>query len=176
MNSENQHTRRPSGPKLLKLLVAMIVIPLALIISGQLRIRFAAWGQLGERPQDHRHLVWGGFSPKIPRWSPNGDFIVFGHGDSLFRVTIDGAHLSTVSGSGTDDPRDISRSPSVSSTNSLVAFEAFKHKTSLPWNTDNQWDILSITSDTSYITRLTESPGFDLSPRWSPDGAMLGTF
>ena len=173
MNSQNQHTSRLSGPKLLKLLVAMILIPLALIIGGILWLGFQVWSQSGELPlPDHRHLIWGGF-PKLPRWSPDGDSIVFGHSDSLFRVTIDGAHLLTLSGSGTDDPRDISRSPSVSSTNSLVAFEAFKHKTSLPWNTEYQWDILSITSDTSDRTRLTESKSFDLSPRWSPDGSRL---
>ena len=174
MNSQNQHTSRLSGPKLLKLLVAMILIPLALIIGGILWLGFQVWSQSGELPlPDHRHLIWSGSSPKIPRWSPNGDFIVFGHSDSLFRVTIDGAHVSTLSGSGPDDPRDISRSPSVSSNNSMIAFEAFKHKTSRPWNTDYQWDILSTTPDTSYITRLTESPGFDLSPKWSPDGSRL---
>ena len=38
---------------------------------------------------------------------------------------------------------------------------------------DNDWEIYSINTDGSQLTRLTHSPGFDGEPTWSPDGSKI---
>jgi Tol biopolymer transport system component len=38
---------------------------------------------------------------------------------------------------------------------------------------DNDWEVYSINTDGSQLTRLTHSPGYDGEPSWSPDGSMI---
>lgn len=38
---------------------------------------------------------------------------------------------------------------------------------------DNDWEVYSIHSDGSHLTRLTNNPGYDGEPTWSPDGSKI---
>ena len=173
MGSTSRGTRLWTVLKTLLIAIGVMMIPIGIIAGVISFIFFSVSNQLGDHVPDTGHLVGEALSPSLPKWSPAGEFIVFGYANGLFRVTTDGSQLIPLSKNSSEDPRDISRSPSISSNDSRIAFEAFKHKGTFPWSSEYKWEIVTTTPDTSNRRRLAESLGFDLSPVWSPDGSQI---
>ena len=159
--------------KILAFAFAGFVVLVGLVAAAISFIAFSVSSQLGDRVPDEWRLLETDFRQKMPQWSLSGDFIIFEHANSLYRVETNGFHLQLLSGHLSNESRDFARSPRIGADNSRIVFEAFRHKARLPWKKEYQWDIATSNLDGSERKRLTVAEGVDVSPAWSPDGSRI---
>ena len=105
-----------------------------------------------------------------PRWTPDGEHIVFG---SLI-VDSAGTNLGSIVRESSDDDRfEINYSPDVSPDGSRVVYTTFRHTTGSLFNRTHNFEIVSSALDGSSYRRLTENAAADTHPVWSPDGTQI---
>jgi Tol biopolymer transport system component len=85
-----------------------------------------------------------------PAWSPDGQSIVLaaaaGEGNDIYSVSIDGSRLTRLTHT------------------SAIAFEVFVGRS---------WDIYTVRPDGTGLRPLTNGPGDEIQPAWSPDGSLI---
>jgi len=111
--------------------------------------------------------------PSGPSWSPDGARIVFHHLD-LWTIGTDGNGLGHLFGDAGLSP---SSSPDWSPDGSRIAFvraspEVFCDEEG-ECTTSFRPDLWVMDSDGTDARPLTEDPGFDAAPSWSPDGSRI---
>lgn len=106
-----------------------------------------------------------GYFDGSPAWTPDGRTIVFArnaYGEGwarLMKISANGSNLKDIS----PFPGDLSTVRVSPNGRSLVfGYECF-----------GNWDIYTMSIDGQRVRRLTDSPGDDLLPAWSPDGLEI---
>lgn len=111
-----------------------------------------------------------------PAWSPDGKLIAYrcrgaDRADRRGDICImnrDGSDVRQItSGAAVDG------SPSWSPDGGRLAFERYVEGDPLNDDSDLNFEIFTIAKDGTNLTRLTQSPGRDEDPSWSPDGARI---
>jgi Tol biopolymer transport system component len=107
-------------------------------------------------------------------WSPDGRRIAFGSGDSnreIYVVNVDGSDLLNITNNPEHDEE-----PAWSPDGSRIAFMSWRNEPSLldcfPAGNCNT-EIYVMNADGSNPINLTNSPGEDAYPTWSPDGNRI---
>ena len=95
-----------------------------------------------------------------PRWSPDGQHIVFAEIDGIFVMDADGQGRQRVTEGPADD-----NNPDWSPFGSRIAFDASRDL----WD----GDIYVVDPNGMRMTNLTDSPPLDSNPSWSPDGRRI---
>jgi Ca2+-binding RTX toxin-like protein len=103
-----------------------------------------------------RPLVQGSFATN-PSWSPDGSRIAFDDGSTVYTVAADGSGLTRLAAGS---------NPAWSPDDSTIAFES-------PTEDDGVFDLFSIQPATGHIARLTNTPGLDQAPAFSPGGTIV---
>ena len=103
-----------------------------------------------------------------PEWSPDGTKIAFTSGFSIKTIGADGTGEANVENMG-----GWARDPAWSPDGEYIAF-GHNPNTGEENRHDGEWDIWVAPSDgSSTSVRLTDSPGLDGWPDWSPDGSRI---
>ena len=126
---------------------------------------------LGESDEAFGFPEYQFYMDPTPKWTTDGDSIVFGHGDGrIYVVAADGSRLRSISeGSGR---YDIDISPSISPDGSTIAYVTLRHETGIFWRS-RHFEIVTAALDGSDKRRLTENETHDTSPMWSQDGSRI---
>lgn len=118
---------------------------------------------MNRRGRDRKPLTWNLASDIHPRYSPNGDRIVYVSGrDNQPEIYV-------MNADGTDQTRLTSSSaytidPVWSPDGKKIAYIS---------NQSGLFDIYVMDSDGNNKTRLTKALSYDISPAWSPDGKQI---
>ncbi len=112
----------------------------------------------------------------VPRWSPDGSHLVFGHAGQIYIVDARGSELRSLSGSFEQadvytDSRELDFSPSLSPDGSRVVYTTLRYAEGGPW--EHRYDLATQELDGSDRRRLTENDWHDVSPAWSPEGSRI---
>lgn len=110
----------------------------------------------------------GGGIFRRPAWSPNGTKIAFRCG-GICLIDEDGGNFDSYSLFGTGFPAD---DPAWSPDGETIAFSRGT-TTSCPLPASCGDELYTIRIDGTGLTRLTDHPGFDYQPDWSPDGSKI---
>ena len=122
------------------------------------------------------YIIDRGQQRLTPQWAPRGDRILFIYGGywggEIFVSESDGTSLLRLNLE--DDKYEYLNSPDISPDGSRVAYTTgrFRELGSFRRGTAD-WDIETSGLDGSGRARLTDSPGEDTSPVWSPDGSRI---
>jgi Tol biopolymer transport system component len=111
-----------------------------------------------------------------PIWSPDGMKIVFGSDrdepsdldGELYAMNADGSQQTNLTNSPHTD-----REPAWSPDGRKIVFVSLRDEPSLYSCSPCNSEIYSMSADGSGVTRLTNSPGPDITPSWSPDGTRI---
>ena len=108
----------------------------------------------------------------VPQWTPDGNHLVFDRyqeyrSGAIYIVRSDGSRLRRISASSGDWENDYW--PDVSPDGSRVVYTTSRHKT----KGGRSYEIETSKLDGSDRRRLTDNPGHDAFPAWSPDGARI---
>jgi len=113
-----------------------------------------------------------------PSWSPDGQQIVFqgsgpGPNPEVYVMNDDGTGMTNLSQHPSKD-----QSPRWSPDGTRIAFSSDRDSDWEPWvgrrpPPDHNYEIYLMNPDGSGVTRLTDTPYKELSPRWSPDGKWI---
>jgi hypothetical protein len=106
-----------------------------------------------------------------PAWSPDGTRIAFvstRDGDSnIYVMDVDGGNVRQL----TDDPRQ-DQSPAWSPDGTRIAFASHLNKLNAG-GADIGVHIYVMDADGGNVRQLTDAPGSDINPAWSPDGTWI---
>ena len=112
-------------------------------------------------------------SDGTPVWSSDSNWIVMSYGAGIYSVSSDGKQLQSVAllyGSGDKFP-DVS--PSISPDGTQVAFSTLRHTHKSDSIIRRDQEISMASREGGDYIRLTEHPGTDTNPVWSPDGRHI---
>jgi Tol biopolymer transport system component len=114
---------------------------------------------------------------RYPTFSPDGTQIAFRHGDDLVEPSGD-EEVYVMNADGTNvrrltDNADFDSAPAWSPDGRWLAFEHAPGDTLTPGTEPQEKDIYVMRPDGSDVRRLTDSPGLDEGPVWSPDGTKI---
>jgi Tol biopolymer transport system component len=114
---------------------------------------------------------------RYPTFSPDGTQIAFRHGDDLVEPSGD-EEVYVMNADGTNvrrltDNADFDSAPAWSPDGQWLAFEHAPGDTLTPGTEPQEKDIYVMRPDGSDVRRLTDSPGLDEGPVWSPDGTKI---
>lgn len=103
-----------------------------------------------------------------PTWSPGGNQIAFvssrSGGPQIFRMSSNGAGATRLTKQGNYNQTP-DWNPGQGARANLVAYAGRDNS--------NRYDIFAIDVGSGKLTRLTQNPGRNLDPTWSPDGRMI---
>jgi Tol biopolymer transport system component len=112
---------------------------------------------------------------RYPSYSPDGTKIAFRHGDDLIEPSgdeevyvMDGTNVQRLTSNA-----DFDSAPAWSPDGRLIAFENAPAATLQPGVEPQEKDIYVMRADGTHVRRLTDSPGLDEGPVWSPDGTKI---
>ena len=165
-------------------LVTMIVFAVALWVeSAEAFTENPPCSYWGGRYGAHRNLV---------QWVPDGSRILFDHAMAVYAVNIDGTKLRQIVDGLPDRPHWVTRvgglpgsgyvsmNPDLSPDNSRIVYSSCDFRRTLATNrlgTEKlerpQYEIVVSNLDGSEPVRLTDNPGIDQAPTWSPDGSHI---
>jgi Tol biopolymer transport system component len=114
---------------------------------------------------------------RYPTFSPDGMQIAFRHGDDLVEPSGD-EEVYVMNADGTNVRRltnnaDFDSAAAWSPDGRWLAFEHAPGETLTPGVEPQEKDIYAMRPDGSDVRRLTDSPGLDEGPVWSPDGTKI---
>jgi Tol biopolymer transport system component len=114
---------------------------------------------------------------RYPTFSPDGMQIAFRHGDDLVEPSGD-EEVYVMNADGTNvrrltDNADFDSAAAWSPDGRWLAFERAPGETLTPGTEPQEKDIYVTRPDGSDVHRLTDSPGLDEGPVWSPDGTEI---
>jgi Tol biopolymer transport system component len=104
---------------------------------------------------------------RTPKWSPDGDKLVFASDRDGNREVYIFDLADVVDGTTKTQPFNLTQhkapdwQPAWSPDGQRVAFSSYR---------DGNWEIYVVNVDGTGLTRLTDQPESDFSPTWSPDG------
>ncbi len=110
---------------------------------------------IGEKSK--RYLTRSGYN-EYPAWSGNGERLVFSSGCDLMVINEDGSMPTPLTSSGLNAQPD---------------WHAEMQKIVFTSNRGGYYDLCRINPDGSDFVQLTDGPGHEHSPRWSPDGKWI---
>ena len=128
------------------------------------------------QPVTHQVLAMPG-DERYPTYSPDGTKIAFRHGDDLVEPSGD-EEIYVMDADGTNvrrltDNADFDSAPAWSPDGRQIAFENAPAATLQPGVEPQEKDIYVMDADGTNVRRLTDSPGLDEGPVWSPDGTKV---
>ena len=120
-----------------------------------------------------KYLMWtsnlnGGELTQIregyyPRWSPDGNYIVFQHDNEIWTINADGTQLTQL----TNTSKIREELPSFSYDGNYIVYTSNEGKDG---NVTSDWNIWTMKSDGSEKSQITELGSWDSWPIWSKDG------
>jgi len=128
------------------------------------------------QPVTHAVITLPG-DDRYPTYSPDGTQIAFRHGDDLIEPSGD-EEIYVADADGTNphrltDNADFDSAPAWSPDGRLIAFENAPGPTLVPGVEPQEKDLYVMHADGTDVRRLTDSPGLDEGPVWSPDGTKI---
>ena len=110
---------------------------------------------------------------RTPVWSSDGGWIVMNYGAKIYFVSSDGKHLREVAPLPEEGKKQAEVSPSISPGGMQIAFSTLRHTYESGNYTRRDQEIAMVSRDGDDYLRLTEHPGTDTNPVWSPDGKYI---
>ena len=110
---------------------------------------------------------------RTPMWSPDGNRIFIAQDVKIIWVSSDGQDLGALSPpyEGDDSFADIS--PNISPDGAHIAFGTLRHIRRRVLDYSRDLEIATVSSQGGDYRRLTDSPGHDSNPVWSPNGKHI---
>ena len=167
----------PPSPWTSRNRVAYVLVVLVLLVSAipmcLLTFGYAGSG-LGKQDSitliSATELITG--MPTVPKWSPSGTRIVFGHSDGkIYVIEADGSHVQPISEGSEEHHND--QFPDISADGTRVAYSTLRYKTGFLWDAEHNYEIVTSSLDGSDKHRLTTNKALDAHPVWSPDGNWI---
>ena len=110
---------------------------------------------------------------RTPVWSSDGGRIVMNYGAKIYLVSSDGKHLPEVAPLPEEGKKQAEVSPNISPDGMQIAFSTLRHTYESGNYTHRDQEIAIVSRDGDDYLRLTEHPGTDTNPVWSPDGRRI---
>ncbi|MDJ0952276.1 MAG: S-layer homology domain-containing protein [Acidimicrobiia bacterium] len=103
-----------------------------------------------------------------PKWSPDGSEIAFGADGDIWVMNADGSNKRNLTGG----VGWTNHHPTWSPDGSMIAFGAIRDPFTNIW-VDGDYNIWVMDADGSGQLQLTDRPGWEHRPMWSPDGSKI---
>jgi TolB protein len=133
--------------------------------------KYVTYDDRGARGRIYRMAVAGGVSTRLTpvsmegnfsNWSPDGSTIVFSSGGDIWSMPSDGGEASVII-----SRREQATRPVFSPDGKKIAFDSADAER----RGDRDIWVYDMVEET--YSRLTNDPGKDIQPHWSPDGTMI---
>jgi Tol biopolymer transport system component len=102
-----------------------------------------------------------------PAWSPDGSKIAFQRERGIYTMNPDGSDETLITG------QDVAGHPNWSPDGTKIAFASPRDDPDPANCTSCNWEIYTVNAGGTGLMRVTNNPGYDLHPAWSPDGTKI---